>query len=359
MSQNPAMQIGAIGIDFGSSRSVIAVAKRGGVDVIANEASLRETRNIVGYGPTQRFSGEAANAQAKSNFKNTVSCFNRLLGLPANYPNLRNETKWISSKVGTNDEGKIVHEIAYKGQNHKLLPEQVTAAMIGDIRKIITQNNLPNHEAVISVPSYYTEQERKALRDACRIAGVNPIRLFNESSAICLSYGLFRKAELDATAPRNVAFVDLGHSKFSCFVGSFTKEKLTIISQVHERNLGARDMDWAVFQHYSKRFEQQHGLSVSESKKGQLRLLDAIEKQRKILSANSEADCNCEYLVEDCDLNENLTRVDFEKLIQPTLARIKESINVVIEDLKAKKIELHSVEIVGGAVRIPSVQAII
>lgn len=115
MSQNPAMQIGAIGIDFGSSRSVIAVAKRGGVDVIANEASLRETRNIVGYGPTQRFSGEAANAQAKSNFKNTVSCFNRLLGLPANYPNLRNETKWISSKVGTNDEGKIVHEIAYKG----------------------------------------------------------------------------------------------------------------------------------------------------------------------------------------------------------------------------------------------------
>lgn len=100
-------------------------------------------------------------------------------------------------------------------------------------------------------------------------------------------------------------------------------------------------------------------MSVSESKKGQLRLLDAIEKQRKILSANSEADCNCEYLVEDCDLNETLTRVDFEKLIQPTLARIKEAINLVIEDLKAKKIELHSVEIVGGAVRIPAVQAII
>ncbi|KAL4435761.1 hypothetical protein ABPG74_015729 [Tetrahymena malaccensis] len=359
MSQNHALQIGAIGIDFGSSRSVIAVAKRGGVDVIANEASLRETRNIVGYGPAQRFTGEAANAQAKSNFKNTVSFFNRLLGLPANYPNLKNETKWISSKVGTNEEGKLVHEVQYKGQNVKLLPEQVTAAMLGDIRKIITLNNLPNHEAVISVPSYYTEQERKALRDACRIAGLNPLRLFNESSAICLSYGLFRKAELDTTTPRHVAFVDLGHSKFSAFVGAFTKEKLSIVSQVHERNLGARDMDWLVFQKYCKKFEQQHGLSVMESKKAQLRLLDAIEKQRKILSANSEADCNCEYLVEDCDLNESLTRTEFETVIQPVLARIKESINIIVEDLKSKKIELHSVEIIGGAVRIPAVQAII
>lgn len=119
--------------------------------------------------------------------------------------------------------------------------------MIGDIRKIITLNQLQNNEAVISVPSYYTEQERKALRDACRIAGINPIRLFNESSAICLSYGLFRKHELDGTTPRHVAFVDFGHSKFSCFIGSFTKEKLAIVSQVHERNLGVRDMDWAVF----------------------------------------------------------------------------------------------------------------
>lgn len=119
--------------------------------------------------------------------------------------------------------------------------------MLGDIRKIISLNNLPNHEAVISVPSYYTESERKALKDACRIAGLNPLRLFNESSAIALSYGLFRKSELDALTPRNVAFVDFGHSKFSCFIGSFTKEKLTIVSQIHERNLGARDMDWAVF----------------------------------------------------------------------------------------------------------------
>lgn len=119
--------------------------------------------------------------------------------------------------------------------------------MLGDLRKIISLNNIQNNEAVISVPSYYTESERKALKDACNIAGLKPLRLFNESSAIALSYGIFRKNELDPTTPRNVAFVDFGHSKFSCFIGSFTKEKLSIVSQIHERNLGARDMDWAVY----------------------------------------------------------------------------------------------------------------
>ena len=150
--------------------------------------------------------------------------------------------------------------------------------MIGALRQIIATNNLPNHEAVISVPSYYTESERKSLRDACLIAGLNPTRMFNESSAISLSYGLFRKAELDPTVQRNVAFVDFGHSKFSAFVASFTKEKLAVLSQVHDRQLGARDMDWLVFQKYAKSFEQKTGLSPFESKKAMLRLFDAIEK---------------------------------------------------------------------------------
>lgn len=178
-----------------------------------------------------------------------------MLGVPANHPIIRDETKWISSKVGTNAEGKLVHEVTFKGKNHQLLPEQVTAAMIGDLRNIIKMNQLQNHEAVISVPSYYTEAERKALKDACIIAGLNPLRLFNESSAICLSYGLFRKQELD-TAPRHVAFVDFGHSKFSCFIGSFTKEKLSIASQIHERSLGVRDMDWEIYKHFSAKFEK-------------------------------------------------------------------------------------------------------
>ncbi|EGR34876.1 hypothetical protein IMG5_001050 [Ichthyophthirius multifiliis] len=359
MSQQQNLTQGAIGIDFGSSRSVIAVAKRGGVDILTNEASLRETRNIVGYGPKQRFMGEAGNAQAKSNFKNTVSNFNRLLGLPPTHPKLRNETKWITSKIATNQDGKLVHEVQYKNETVQFLPEQVTGAMLGALRNIVSSHNLPNHEAVISVPSYYTEQERKALRDACLIAGLNPTRLFNESSAISISYGLFRKAELDSTVTRNVAFIDLGHSKFSAFVSSFNKEKSAVLAQVHDRQLGARDMDWLIFQKYAKSFEQKTGLSPYESKKAMLRLFDAIGKQRTILSANMESECNCEYLMEDCDLSESLTRSEFESIIQPVLAQIQQCLQTLIQELKNKKIELHSVEIIGGATRIPIVQEMI
>ena len=109
---------------------------------------------------------------------------------------------------------------------------------------------------MISVPTYFTEQERKALLDACRIAELPLERVFNETTAIATSYALFRKADLEAETPRYVAFVDFGHSKTSAFVGSFTKERAQIVAQVNDRNFGARDLDWVVFEEYCNLFEQ-------------------------------------------------------------------------------------------------------
>jgi molecular chaperone DnaK (HSP70) len=145
-------------------------------------------------------------------------------------------------------------------------------------------------------------------------------RLFNETTAIATSYGLFRKAELEAETPRFVAFVDFGHSKTSAFVGSFTKEKAQIVAQVNDRSFGARDLDWAVFEKYCTLFEEQSGgLNPKESKKAQIRLFEAIEKQRKVLSANSDAPVNVEYLMEDVDFNHSFKREEYEALIQPVL----------------------------------------
>mmetsp|Transcript_5859 Transcript_5859/g.5099 ORF Transcript_5859/g.5099 Transcript_5859/m.5099 type:complete len:129 (+) Transcript_5859:436-822(+) len=111
------------------------------------------------------------------------------------------------------------------------------------------------NEFVLSVPSYFTQQERRALLDAAKIADVKVLQLMNESTAIALSYGIFRKKEL-TDKPRNVIFIDVGHSKTSAFVASFTSEKLTMLNQVHERNLGTRDLDWNVLEHYCQLFEK-------------------------------------------------------------------------------------------------------
>ena len=326
MSQG--LDAGAIGIDFGSSRSVIAVAKKRGIDILVNEASQRETINMVSYGPNERFMGEQAEPKAKSHFKNTVSFSSRLLGLPGDYPPalLKNETKWISSKVSTNAAGKLVHTVNFQGEDREFLPEQVTGAMLGKLKSIIKLNNLADKEAVISVPNYYTEQEKKSLIDACKIAELTPSRLITEAHAIATGYGIFRKNEFkDEKEPRHVVFVDLGHSKFSAFVASFTKEKATILAQVDDRQLGARDMDWILLNYYDVLFQKEsQGLSILENKKAIIRTLDVISKQRKILSANIEAPFSVEALIEDYDLHYTMKREEFEELIAPVLKRVED-----------------------------------
>lgn len=180
--------------------------------------------------------------------------------------------------------------------------------MLQKLKDIIAKNGLNNKEMVLSVPGYFTEKERQALLDAAKIAEVTVLRLFNEESAAALGYGIFRRAELDPTNQRNVIFVDFGHSKLSTYVAGFTKEKLKVLSTVHERNLGARDFDWCVFEHIAKKFNEQTGLNILKNDKAKLRLLEVIEKQRKILSANSETNISVEYLMEDEDLNFHITR---------------------------------------------------
>ena len=182
------------------------------------------------------------------------------------------------------------------------------------------------------MPSYATEQERKAILDAAKIAEVNVLRLLNESTATAIGYGIFRKAEFDAN-PRNVCFVDFGHCNSSVFVASFTKDKAKILNQFHERNLGVRNIDWKLLEFYSKICVEQFDGNPMKKEKTRLRLLDAIEKQRKILSANIEAAINVDYIVEDNDLSYHLTREKLEELAAPIVAQFR----TLLENLKKGK----------------------
>ncbi|CAD8139686.1 unnamed protein product [Paramecium octaurelia] len=355
-------QLASIGIDFGSQRSVIAAALKGGVKVLDNEGSHRETQNVVGFTVEERFIGEQGALQQKSNFKNSVAFFNRFLGLHGEPAFRAEETKWLTVPTSINDSGKTLFEVNYLGQKSTFTPEQLTGSMLNKLKHVVAHNDINTQASnfCISVPAYYTESERKALIDACKIADIPLERLLNETTAIAINYGLFRKADLDADKPRHVAFVDFGHSKFSAFVGSFYKEKASVVAQVNERNLGARDIDWVLFEKFATQFEKQSGgLNVRKNLKGKLRLLESIEKARKVLSANSEAPINVEYLVEDEDFNALIKREDFEQMIQPVLIQIQQQLEFLFNQVQNLKLQLHSVEIVGGATRIPAVQRLI
>jgi len=177
---------------------------------------------------------------------------------------------------------------------------------------------------VLSVPSYYTETERKALLDACKVADIGVTRLFNETSAVALSYGIFRKRDLSKDA-KNVIFVDLGHSKLSTFCASFTNEKTVVLAEAHARNVGCRNIDWDILTHFSKKFESATGCNPMKNEKAKLRMLDAIEKMRKMLSANTDGSINIECLMEDEDMFYSLKRDELESLCQPMLEVIKKT----------------------------------
>jgi heat shock protein 4 len=153
-----------------------------------------------------------------------------------------------------------------------------------------------------------------------------------------------------------VAFVDVGHGSSSVFVASFLKDKCQILNQYHDRNLGTRDLDWTVFEFFAKMFKQDHDINILTNAKARLRLLDAIEKQRKVLSANIEASVNVEYLADDTDINYLLTRDKFEEINAPNFEKIR----ALLEKLKSElKVQISSVEIVGGGTRIPAIQRVI
>lgn len=348
----------AIGIDLGSLVSVIAVVQKGGVEIIANEASYRETSNSVGYGSTERLLGEMAKAKMKSNYKNTVNFFTRFLNLDINSPELQYERKHVFCKIVPGHNNKVAFQVDYQGEQIVVTPEQVLGAHLHTLATILKFNNIDNRDYVLTYPNYFSQAEKESMLAAARIANVKINRLVSETECNVKSYGIYRRSDLK-DQKRLVMFVDFGHSKTSVYFAEFTNQKATVVYENHNRHLGARDIDLFVFDLYQKKFEEDSGNLVSDFPKGRMRLLEGIEKQRKVLSANEDASCNVEYLVEEDDFSYTMTRETFEKLAGSVFERFKGFLDHCVSESKVNMQELHSVEIIGGGTRIPLIQSII
>jgi len=202
------------------------------------------------------------------------------------------------------------------------------------------------------VPCYYTEAERRALLDAIAISDLSCVKIMNDNTASALTYGLFRSNEFTDEA-RIVALTDMGHSKFTVSIVSFTKDKLQVLAHVTDRNLGGRDMDWKIMEFFSEGFEKKNGINLLHNHRARSKMAIAVEKLRKMLSANTEAVLNIEYIAEELDLNGIMNRDQFEALAENHLIRVDEICKQAM--IKAGVTAVHSVEILGGGTRIPCV----
>ncbi|XP_017956226.1 heat shock 70 kDa protein 4 isoform X2 [Drosophila navojoa] len=348
-----------IGIDFGNEGCYVAAARSGGIETLANDYSLRATPSFVAFDGKKRIIGVAAKNQQVTNMKNTVGGFKRLLGRKFNDPHVQHELKSIPARVEPRSDGSIGIKVNYLNEDQHFSPEQLTAMLFTKLKEtsaaaMQTQVN----DCVITCPIFFTNAERQALLDAAQIAGLNVLRLMNETTATALAYG-FYKNDLFEDKPRNVIFVDFGHSALQVSACAFTKGKLKMLASSWDQ-IGGRDIDLALAEHFTKEFLERYKINAKSNARANVRLLAEIEKLKKQMSANStKLPLNIECFLDDIDVSSSMQRSQMEELCAPILQRVEQTFKKLLVESKLSLDDIHSVEIVGGSTRIPAVKQLI
>lgn len=210
---------------------------------------------------------------------------------------------------------------------------------------------------VIAVPGWFTDAQRRAIQDAATIAGLNALRVINDTTATALSWGITKTDLPDPENPRHILFVDVGHSSMSVAVVAFSKGQLVVKSSAHDRHLGGRDIDYALLQHFAAEFKIRYKIDVLSSPKATFRLAVGCERLKKILSANLEAPLNVESIMNDVDASSKLSRDAYEGLIAPVLDRIAFPLQQALAESGLSIDQIDAVELIGGTTRVPAVRA--
>ncbi|KAL7573194.1 hypothetical protein ACA910_018851 [Epithemia clementina (nom. ined.)] len=371
-----------VGVDLGYQNSVIAVAGRGGVDVILNGNSNRLNPSMVGFSECRQV-GEHATSGVISNFRNTIRGMKRLIGLPFDSPAAKAEMahypgiSFVPHSKGDN-VATIAVDVEIGGESRVLPVEHIEGMMIHHMGMIAAQKaaqesqtadvkSLFPQDWVVTIPSYYTDVQRRALLAGCEMVGITSVqRLMHENTATALAYGIFKdlKKEFKAEEPTKVMFIDMGASAFTVSIASFEPGKLKMLASHSDLELGGREFDMAIANWVAGKFEEKYGKKLSskpmETPKTRLKILAAAEKAKKTLSPQGvkEASINLEMLQDEFDFHVTLKADEYEKVCKPLLDRLAAPIAKCLAEAKIESAskDLSVVEIVGGSSRIGMVK---
>jgi heat shock protein 4 len=321
-----------IGISLGSQNTCIGVIKNNNVDIILTETSQRSLPTLVAFNDRERLYGDSANFTIKSNYLNTVAYPTRYLGLEYNNPFITEEAKYCLCPIMSNENNEVIFEFEHNKQKDNYTSEAIMGIFFDKLKQNWLKQGYNTKDIVVSVPDYYSAHERNSLIEATKIADLNCTSLVNESSAIAINYGLFRRNQFDDNTPRLVGFVDMGNCKTTVFFASFTKKNHKVLSVTSERFCGARDLDYLLMEHYGAKFKAKYGCDPLKNTKTKLRMIDVISKCRKILTGNKETTLNIDSLMEDEDMHFNITREEFEKICEPIFKKFKDILSKALSE---------------------------
>ncbi|ERE91806.1 heat shock protein 4L [Cricetulus griseus] len=348
-----------VGIDLGFLNCYIAVARSGGIETIANEYSDRCTPACISLGSRTRAIGNAAKSQIVTNVRNTIHGFKKLHGRSFDDPIVQTERVRLPYELQKMPNGSAGVKVRYLEEERPFAIEQVTGMLLAKLKET-SENALkkPVADCVISIPSFFTDAERRSVMAAAQVAGLNCLRLMNETTAVALAYGIYKQdlPSLDEK-PRNVVFIDMGHSAYQVSVCAFNKGKLKVLATTFDPYLGGRNFDEALVDYFCDEFKTKYKINVKENSRALLRLYQECEKLKKLMSANaSDLPLNIECFMNDLDVSSKMNRAQFEQLCASLLARVEPPLIAVMDQANLQREDINSIEIVGGATRIPAVK---
>src|ERR1700744_825985 len=344
-----------IGIDLGTTNSVVAAIEGGEPKVIPNEEGGRTTPSVVAFTKTgEILVGQVAKRQAITNPENTIYSIKRFMG--RRYDEVKDELKMVPYKVEA--EGDHVVIVA-QGKHYS--PPEISAMILQKLKKA-AEDYLGEKvvDAVITVPAYFNDAQRQATKDAGRIAGLDVKRIINEPTAAALAFGLDKSEKGD----RKIAVYDLGGGTFDVSIIEIAdvdgEKQFEVLSTNGDTFLGGEDFDQRIIDYIIAEFKKDQGVDLSKDVLALQRLKEAAEKAKIELSSPAQTEINLPYITADASgpkhLNLKITRAKFEALVEDLIERTMEPCRVAIKDAGVKVGEIDDVILGGGQPRMPKVQ---
>src|SRR5512146_2057806 len=341
-----------VGIDLGTTNSVVAVMEGGSPVVIPTAEGSRLLPSVVGFTKNgERLVGQTAKRQAVINAENTIYSIKRFMG--RHYDEVETERKIVPYQVVQGSAGDARVKIPQVGR--EFTPQEISAMILGKL-KTDAEAYLgePVTQAVITVPAYFNDSQRQATKDAGKIAGLDVLRIINEPTASALAYGMDKKSN------ERILVFDLGGGTFDVSILEVGDNVVEVLSTSGDTHLGGDDWDQVVTNWAADEFKKEQGIDLRADRQALQRLREAAEKAKIELSSMMETEINLPYITADANgpkhLQLRLTRAKFEQMSQHLVDRLKGPFEAALKDANLKPADVNEVVLVGGATRMPMVQ---
>jgi molecular chaperone DnaK len=342
-----------IGIDLGTTNSVVAISEGGNIKVIPNKEGANTTPSIVGISKDNKKTiGTIAKRQAITNPENTFYSTKRLIG--QKYKDIQDKIKNLPYKISERSNG----DVSLIANGKEISPQEIGADILSYLKECAEAYlGTKVEKAVVTVPAYFNDAERQATKDAGRIAGLDVVRIINEPTAAALAYGVDKKKN------GIIAVFDFGGGTFDISILEISDGIIEVKSTNGDTQLGGDDIDEEIINYLIKSFEQSSGINLLNDKIALQRLKEAAEKAKIELSSLHETEINLPYITADASgpkhLMIKLSRAKLESLCSKIFEKLTVPCKIALEDAKITKNQIDEVILVGGSTRIPKVQEIV